>query len=141
MRFTDLVVTLIVATSTALLTNSITPADTTPTQLPTALPTYTPTERPTVAPTTRLPTAQPTLPPPTKCFETTNELLPLVDLLLQGGNASELEETYGLPMGTTWCGCSGIQDFSNLFHARDRNSAAASFNEDIIPFVECLFPW
>jgi hypothetical protein len=125
MRFTDLVVTLIVATSTALLTNSITPADT-PTQLLTALPTYTPTERPTVAPTTRLPTAQPTLPPPTKCFETTNELLPLVDLLLQGGKASELEETYGLPMGTTWCGCSGIQDFSNFCHASDRNFCGMS---------------
>jgi surface protein len=40
-----------------------------------------------------------------------------------------LSKTYGLPMGT-WC-VSRIQSFEKLFDARDRNSALASFNEDI----------
>jgi surface protein len=133
-----LVVTVVVAT--VLLTIG-TPADTptewptalptyTPTERPTALPTYTPTERPTGAPTLPPPTAEPTLSPPTKCFETTNELRQAVDNFMLDDDAvtTQLEETYGLPMGT-WC-VSDIQDFSELFSI-ERNARAAIFNEDI----------
>jgi surface protein len=88
----------------------------------------TPTASPTKAPIAS-PTAQPTLSPP-KCFDTTNELYAAVDKFMLGGDVamSQLSATYGLPIGE-WC-VSGIQDFSELFHA-DRNPLAASFNSDI----------
>ena len=58
------------------------------------------------------------------CFETTEELRSAVDNLVAGTNLTELEATYGLPIGS-WC-VSQISDFSSLFSVR-RNPAMATY--------------